>query len=229
MKNLNEVLFLVQARLGSQRVPNKMLRPFAGTTLMDICLDKVKKSNYIPMENFYVSAYEEELKQVCRNHGVNIFNRSEQSAMSEGSPMTEMYEWWDKLPYKYCVLINACAPFFKLETIESFAQKYLESESDGMFGVMEKKNYFWNKDFKLTTPWPEGCAVMNTKFVEVTYEGAHCLYAGRLDKIGDGIWMGDFLKPGDIELFPLEEKECLDIDYEWQFQLCESLYKAGVR
>jgi hypothetical protein len=94
---------------------------------------------------------------------------------------------------------------------------------------MKKKNYFWNKDSKLISPWPEGQAVMNTKFVEETYEAAHCLYAGRMDKIGEGIWMGDFNKPGDIELFPMKEEECLDIDYQWQFDMCEALYGSGVR
>ena len=110
MKNVNDVLFIVQARLSSQRIPKKMLKPFSGTTLMDICIKKILKSDIIPKENFYVSAYEDEIKEVCNKHGVNIFHRSEKSAMSEGTPMTEIYEWWDKLPYKYCVLINACAP-----------------------------------------------------------------------------------------------------------------------
>ena len=229
MKNVNDVLFIVQARFNSQRIPQKMLKPFADTTLVDICIKKILKSDIIPKENFYVSAYEDEIKEVCNNYGVNIFHRSEKSAMSEGTPMTEIYEWWNKLPYKYCVLINACAPFFKLSTIENFTQKYLESSSDGMFAVMEKKNYFWNDKFKLTTPWPEGYSVMNTKFVSTTYEAAHCLYASQLESIGDGIWMGDFLKPGDIELFPVEEAECLDIDYPWQFDMCETLYKSGRR
>ena len=137
--------------------------------------------------------------------------------------MTEMYEWWDKLPHKYGILINACAPFLSPETIDSFVLEYSNSESDGMFGVMEKKNYFWNGSGWLLTPLGE--AVMNTKTVQTTYEAAHCLYAGRLDKIGKGIWMGDFNTPGDIELFPMEEKEVLDIDYEWQFKMCEKLYE----
>ena len=67
---------------------------------------------------------------------------------------------------------------------------------------------------------------MNTKAVEETYEAAHCLYAGRLDNIGDGIWMGDFNKVGDIELYPISERECFDVDYEWQFNIFEAMYKA---
>ena len=61
------------------------------------------------------------------------------------------------------------------------------------------------------------------KAVEVTYEAAHCLYAGNMKKIGDGIWMGDF-NNGEIELVPMPEEEAFDIDYEWEFELYEKLY-----
>ena len=60
---------------------------------------------------------------------------------------------------------------------------------------------------------------MNTKYAKPIKEAAHCLYASKLSSIGENIWMGDFNKPGDIELFSVSEQECFDIDYEWQFKL----------
>ena len=36
MKNKSDVCVIVQARMGSERVPGKMIKPFAGTTIMDI-------------------------------------------------------------------------------------------------------------------------------------------------------------------------------------------------
>jgi hypothetical protein len=51
------------------------------------------------------------------------------------------------------------------------------------------------------------------------------LYAGKMSNIGKGIWMGDFSKKGDIELVPMSEEECFDIDYQWQFDLGENLYR----
>lgn len=222
-KELSEVCVIVQARLGSQRVPSKMIKPFADTTLVDIVFDKLKRCKSFPIENFWFSAYEPELKQVAQKHGLNVFSRSEESANSEGTPMSLMYEWWNKLPYKYCVLVNACAPFLTTDTIDSFVEAYRKSKSDGLFGVIEKKNYFWNGNKALITPLTE--AVMNTKTVSPIYEAAHCLYAGRMDKIGEGIWMGDFNKAGEIDLFPLKEEEVLDIDYSWQFDLYESHWR----
>ena len=65
---------------------------------------------------------------------------------------------------------------------------------------------------------------MNTKLVEPIYEAAHCLYASRMDIIGDGYWM-DTNSPPQPELFTMDELEAFDIDYEWQFTLGEKLYK----
>ena len=227
MKNINEVAVLVQARLSSERCPRKMVRPFAGSTLTEITLRKLAQSDYIPTENIYLSAYEPELKEIGEKVGVNVLERSEHSAMWDGGPnahLTGMYEWWDKIPFKYVVLVNACTPFLETSTIEGFIRAYCESDSRGMFAVMEKMNYFWDEGFNFLTPLRDDA--MNTKNVQTTYEAAHCLYASRLDTIEQGIWMGDFNTPGDINLYPIEERECFDVDYEWEFETYSKLYEA---
>ena len=39
MKDINDVLFIVEARLHSSRMHQKMIKPFADTTLLDLLLD----------------------------------------------------------------------------------------------------------------------------------------------------------------------------------------------
>ena len=68
---------------------------------------------------------------------------------------------------------------------------------------------------------------MNTKLVEPIYEAAHCLYASRMDIIGDGFWM-DTKSPPEPELFTMDELEAFDIDYEWQFDVAQTLYNKFV-
>jgi CMP-N-acetylneuraminic acid synthetase len=217
MKNIKDVLFIVQARTNSQRVPAKMTREFAGTCLFEIFINKIKQTN-IPMENFYASVCDQELIDICNKHEVNIFNRSLASRNSEND-LVQMYEWWDKFPqYKYVVLFNPCLPFLSVNTINQFVDQYVSSEHDGLFGVMSKKQYYWNTQGEMITPWPAGVTIMNTKVVEPTLEAAHALYAGRLDLIGQERWMGDFTK-NNPALFEMKEFECLDIDYEWQFEV----------
>jgi CMP-N-acetylneuraminic acid synthetase len=202
-----------------------MIRPFAGSTLTDVAIDKVLDSKVLPKENFYLAVHEPELISIGKNRGVNVFERSEKSANSEGTPMTEIFEWWDKLPYKYVLMFNACCSLLSTETIDNFIRHYLQTDSDGLFGVIEKKNYFWNTKGELITPWPDGEAILNTKMVGTTLEAAHCLYAGSMPALGENVWMGDYT-PNSPELFVVPEEETFDVDYEWQFGVAETLYKA---
>lgn len=222
MKNKNEICIVVQARLGSERVPGKMLKPFSNSNLVDILFKKLKNLKNISQSNIFLSAYEEELKEVARENRINIYERSEESAKSEGQPLSEIYEWYNVLPYKYVILISACNPLLKVETIDAFIESFIQSDKDGSFAVFEKKTYYWDKDLKPITDW-KGSTIMNTKFVDPVYEAAHCLYASRMDWIGEGLWMDD-KSPAQPELFTMEELEAFDIDYEWQFKIAELLY-----
>ena len=50
MKDIKDVVFIIQARTQSTRVPNKMLRPFASSNLFEIAIKKVLSSNLIPKD-----------------------------------------------------------------------------------------------------------------------------------------------------------------------------------
>jgi CMP-N-acetylneuraminic acid synthetase len=227
MKPLDSIAIIVQARLNSQRVPQKMIRPFAGTTLFDIVLDKVKEALPSKQDNIWASVYEPELVDIAKSKSINVFNRSRVSANNDNS-LQAIYEWHDKLPsnYKYVMLVSGCNPLLEVKTIRDFYNKFNIQEEENLFAVMEKKQYYWNKEGSLVTPWPDGQTIMNTKAVEPTYEAAHVLYASRLDLIKQDKFMGDFEAPGGIKLFQMPELEAFDIDYEWQFNIGEKLYET---
>ena len=222
MKKIEDILFIVQGRVNSKRVSQKMIRDFCGTTLFDIAIDKVLDSKIIPKKNFYVSVYDTELKNIAKQKDVNIYSRSYESANNDNSLQT-IYEWYDKLPFKYVVKINGCSPLLKTKTIDNFVKQFLEQEEENLFGVIQMNDYFFNKDNELVTPWPENQTIMNTKAVEPTYKAAHCLYASRMDIISENRFMGNF-EDGEIKLYVLDELECFDIDYEWEFKVGELLW-----
>ena len=68
-------------------------------------------------------------------------------------------------------------------------------------------------------------ATLETKFVETTYEAAHSLYAGTMEDIEKSIFMGTFKEKGSPEFFVMDEIECFDIDWPWQFEIAEIMYK----
>lgn len=227
MKPLDSIAIIVQARLNSQRVPKKMIRPFYGTTLYDLVLEKIKEALPSKAEHIWASVYEPELVDIARKQGVNVFHRSRASANNDNS-LQMIYEWHNKLPenYKYVMIVSGCNPLLEPNTIREFYNKFVAQEEENLFAVIEKKQYYWNKEGSLVTPWPEGQTIMNTKAVEPTYEAAHVLYASRLDLIKEDKFMGDFEAPGGIKLFQMPELEAFDIDYEWQFKVAEKLYET---
>jgi len=226
MKDIKDVVFIIQARTQSTRVPNKMLRPFADSNLFEIAIKKVLSSNVIPRDNFYLSIMDDELIDIAKKYGVNYFIRSEESTQ-EPVTLQKALEWYDKLPFKYYVIINACNPLLTIQTIEKFIDKFLQSESRGMFGVFEKKTFLFSNDGVMLNKFygdDKYLASLETKYVETCYEAAHSLYGGTLKDIGNDVYMGSFKKSKDPDFFVMEEIECFDIDWEWQFELAERMY-----
>lgn len=224
MKNLDQIAIIVQARLNSQRVPGKMLRPFAGSNLFGIVLDKLLNSKIIPKHNIFGSVYEQELIDELDKRDLNYWHRSKESA-NEEEDLKLIYEWHDKLfaKYKYVILISGCNPLLKVETIDKFVEQFANQSENNLFAVIKKKTYYWDQSGKMVTDWPEDQKIMNTKTVEPIYEAGHCLYASDLDLIEKGQFMVDFSKES-LKLFEIDELEAFDIDYEWQFKVAELLY-----
>tara|TARA_R110000751_G_scaffold6403_4_gene27323 strand:+ start:10080 stop:10769 length:690 start_codon:yes stop_codon:yes gene_type:complete len=226
MKNLKNTCFIIQARTQSTRVPNKMLRPFANSNLFEIAINKLLKSKIIPKDNFYLSIMDQELIDIANKCGVNYFVRSEESTQ-EPVTLPKVFEWHNVLPYKYYVIINACNPLLTIETIDKFVQQFLEVDSNGLFGVFEKKTFLFDSEGKMLNRFfgeDKYLATLETKFVETCYEAAHSLYAGSTEDIANEIYMGTFKEQGNPNFFTMDEIECFDIDWPWQFEVAEKLY-----
>jgi CMP-N-acetylneuraminic acid synthetase len=226
MKNIKDTIFIIQARTQSTRVPNKMLRPFAHSSLFEIAIEKILQSTIIPKDNFYLSVMDDELIDIAKKHNVNYFIRSEESTQ-EPVTLQKVLEWHNKLPFKHFVIINACNPLLKVETIDNFVKQFLEADSNGLFGVFEKKTFLFDSEGKMLNRFfgeDKYLATLETKFVETCYEAAHSLYAGSTEDIADGIYMGTFKESGNPSFFTMDEIECFDIDWPWQFEVAEKLY-----
>ena len=227
MKNIQDTVFIIQARTQSTRVPNKMLKPFAHSSLFEIAVEKVLQSSIIPKDNFYLSVMDDELIKIAKKRNINYFIRSEESTQ-EPVTLQKALEWYNKLPFKYFVIINACNPLLKVETIDNFVKQFLNVDSNGLFGVFEKKTFLFDSEGKMLNRFfgeDKYLATLETKFVETCYEAAHSLYAGSIEDISNGIYMGTFKEPKNPNFFVMEEIECFDIDWPWQFEAAEKLYK----
>ena len=221
---MKQISVVVQSRLGSQRVPRKMIRPFAGTTLVDILLEKLCSSSVITPDQIYFAVGEEELINIGKKYPVNIHIRNQESLDQEGDPKIQ-FSWRHDLPTEHVVMVSACNPLLKIDTIDKFITEYQESEADeGAISVYETHNYYWNPEGDMINKWPEGFTSMNTKYVDPTRVAAHTLYGSRVDLIDKGYWVTDKI-PYRAQLITMPELESFDIDEPWQFDVAEILYE----
>jgi len=218
-----DISIVVQSRLNSQRIPGKMLKPFSGTTLVDILLDKLTNLTSVDYSKVYFCAHEQELLNVASNYPINTIKRSKASA-NEEKDIKILYEWAKEIPTEYIVMVSACNPLLKINTIDQFIYQYQNSDKEGAISVYESKNYFWDLKGKMLNKWPEGFTSMNTKFVEPTKIAAHCMYGSRVDLIKEGNWVTNKL-PYEPELISMPEIEAFDIDEPWQFDVAKALYE----
>jgi len=65
MKNVNDISFMIQARLDSKRLPGKMLLPFGESNLFEIAIQKLVDCKSIPNRNIYLALYDQELKDIA--------------------------------------------------------------------------------------------------------------------------------------------------------------------
>jgi len=224
-KNKENTVFVVPARLGSTRLPNKVLKDFAGTTLFDIALDNLEKIKNIPRENILIQIRDKELIDKVSKHGFNIFVRSKNS-LKEPITLPEVYDWWNAINYDYYIRLNVCNPLITPKTIDDFIEKFFEVPK-GLFAVLERKTFFFNREGRLVSKFngdPKHLSTLETKLVEPLYEAAHTLYAGKCSDIGESIYMGSFMESENPSFFVIDESEMGDIDELSQFELYEKIY-----
>jgi len=225
MRKIEDTLFIIQARVDSSRIERKMIRPFADSCLFEIAIKKVLSSK-IPKENFYVSILDKELEEIALKYKVNMFMRGK-GTLEEPITLQKIFEW-RLLPFKHYVNLGACNPLVTTETIDNFIEEFLAmpEERTGMFAVVPRRNFFYNSQGKMINLFhgkKEHLVTLETKLVGTTYEAAHTLYAGQIEDIEKGIYMGNF-ENYEVAFYSMKEEEVFDIDYPWQFDLAEQMY-----
>ena len=216
---MKTIAAIAHARKTSTRCPNKHLRPFGNTTLIDIALDNLSK---LDVDEKYLAVYDQELKDKVID-GVKILHREYDSVAPGNCHHSVMYKHLENVESEFILNYNPCQPFLQVDKLNDCIRVFKESRMKSMITVQKERNFFWDKtrnpiNFKpndrLSTtsgPW-----VYLATHSLVFYEKNYMLSEWEL-----------FPNTKDNP-FPLvtdwSENELIDVDTELDFKLAKLIY-----
>jgi len=233
MKSLTCV---VQARIsGGPRLPGKMIRPFAGTNLVQILLEKLVSCDNLPQGKIYLSACEKEIIEIGDALGVNIYHRDPESINEDNRSdplkhMRNVYSWVYDLDDEFFMMINPCNPLLSIDSIERAIERFNDTDVHSLFSVVKRKNYFFDNDSNILSLY-EGSQCereyfyhFGTQWVKPIYEAAHSIYIFSTEFFKAHNMHRFSFSKNDPFLFEIPPMEAFDIDELWQFELAEAMY-----
>ena len=113
---------LVAVRSGSQRVQNKNIRPFAGSNLLEIKLEQLKRIK--TLDGIVVNSNDPKMLEIALRHGCEVVQRDEYYASNSVS-MSEVYKnMAENFSADTVAYINVTNPLLKDETIYDAIEMY---------------------------------------------------------------------------------------------------------
>ena len=218
-----KVIALVNARLTSSRLPNKLLKPFADTSLAEISIKRLKN-----LKNFnkkYFAAYDEPLLHLAKKYldDDSILTRSKESTQSNNNVLLEFGHVKD-IDFDYCVWINSCHAHLKAETIENAVYLLRNKSYPSMTSAIKHYSWFYenNGSNPINMKYPN--EQKNTQQSKPIFEVAHAFHIWRKEHFFNTLTVWNN-KHNDPYLFEIDKIEALDVDDEKDFIISESVYK----
>lgn len=219
-----DVDIVVNVRLASSRCPNKIIRNFAGTCLLNLAMQKI--SEIKNATNKYIAAGDDEIiNQVKANKKICLLERSKLSVSAGEHDHKISFEHYASVKSPYIMILNPCLPFVKVSTYEK-AIDVFQSNFDikSLTSVIKYKDVFFDKNGKVFTL--PNINHISTTTAEPIFKMAHAFHiVNKDDFISKGqFWDYSSLNPEYIEI---SHYESFDIDTEEDFEFCAKIYSGG--
>ena len=221
---MSKNIVFLPCRKGSQRVPNKNTRIFAGIQggLLRIKLETLAKSKLV--DQIILSSNDEEVLRIGRdfnNPKLQVLVRPDSLCTSQTST-DELIAYVAELVQEGTILwTHVTSPFLSAETYDKMLTIYHENKGiyDSLMSVNVIRDFLWNENAPINydrnkEKWPR------TQTLQPIYEpnsGAFIadvsIYKTMKDRIGNKVFM-----------FETSKLESLDIDWPEDFDFAEQLY-----
>ena len=209
---------LIAVRGGSKRVPRKNIKPFCGTSLLEL---KIKQGLRIKgISEVVVSSDDDEILEVARALGVKVLRREEYYA-SDNVPMKEVYgHLAENLSCEHVLWAPVTSPFVKDESILECIEIYNNLENhDSVVTTRILKEYMWLDGQPLNYDPNNHPRSQDLPEINCLNFAVHILPRQLMVK-------RKAIIGSSFHQVVLSDIESIDIDTEFDFMIAENLYKS---
>lgn len=133
---------MIAARSGSVRVQNKNIRPFAGTTLLEIKIQQLQKIR--GLDGIVVNSNDDEILKTASRYAVEVVRRDQKYATNDVS-MSDVYvNMAENFSADIVMYSNVTNPMFESLSIENMIRVFRDGgEFDSVNSVHAIKEFLW--------------------------------------------------------------------------------------
>ena len=209
---------LIAVRGGSKRVPKKNVRPFGGSSMLELKIEQALRLKDV--NDVVVTSDDDEMLAIAANLGATPMKRTPFYA-SDTVPMGEVYvHLASLLTCKDILWTPVTSPLVTDETIQNCIEIYKENTNvDSVVTTNILKEYLWLGDDALNYDPKNHPRSQDLPDVYALNFAANIL--SRELMIKNRNILGD-----NFYAYMLDEIEAIDVDTEYEFMLAEYLYET---
>jgi CMP-N-acetylneuraminic acid synthetase len=217
---MTTISVLINARTKSSRLPRKLVLPFAGTTLIDIALEKLNQMDFF--DHRYFGVAEAELRGKAERYSkIEILDR-ELDAIEPGyNDHRKVFAHYERVQSEYIMWLNPCHPMLTLDTLRKAVDHVMDTRLNSYTSVIKTTDWIFDAEGNALTN--KVASMLSTAHSPVFYKAAHSFHIIRKE-----FFLRDYqywtLTKDDPALIEVPEQETYDVDTPMDFEIAEAAY-----
>lgn len=214
---------LVAVRAGSQRVKNKNIRPFAGSSLLEVKLNQLLRIS--ELDGVVVNSDDDNMLKIAEKMGCEVIKRDAYYASNEVS-MSEVYKYMaEKMDTDVIAYINVTNPLIKdgtlISAIKEFKNRYQNGECDSLNSAHLIKEFMFRDGKPINYDLKKQPRSQDLPDIAALNFAVNILPKETMIECKNVVGNKPYL-------YVIDEVEATDIDNMIDFEFAEYLYKKGM-
>jgi len=226
---VNKVNVFLPCRKGSERVPRKNIKPFAGYNngLIEIKLKQLIETKHI--DAIYLSTNDDEILEYAASLNdprIQLHKRIEELSSSQTSTDQLVAYALELIKEDEILWTHVTSPFLTSQAYDQIIEKYFDAKKNGYDSLMTSNlihGFLWNQNGPINynrekEKWPR------TQTLEPINEINSAVFLASVDIYRD---FGDRIGQNPC-LYPLDKVQGFDIDWQDDFNIAQAMVEAGL-